>query len=160
MSQPRKVAQAFEHYASWTGTVTSGSSTQIAFVPIDAGAAASGPPVGASGAAKPVLIGHEILISNPGSNALLVTPATVQSGGATAAGGDAYNAWPPAGSNQKPMWVDPTTFPAVTATNSIVVPAGAIAYPIRVRAVGITIKAASGDVTPSVAAYGPLSLLS
>lgn len=151
MSQPSKIAQSFEHYAVWDGSIAQNGTAQIAFTPVDAGASASGPPQGASGSAVPVLIAHEILISNPGASAIEVTPVGVQSS-------DAYSSWLPYQSTMRPMYVDPTTFPAVSSSNRIIVPAGAIAFPIRVRAVGITISSPIGATTPSVAAYGPLSL--
>lgn len=158
MGNPRKVAQTFDHYAVWTGAIGANASQQIAFVPIDGGAALSGAPPGASSTAVPCLVAHEILISNPGGPDILVTPATLQNSGG-GSGPDAFDSWPPTSSNMKPFWVDPTTFPAPTASNSIIVPAGAIAFPIRVKSYGITIKAANGAVTGiSVAAYGPLSL--
>lgn len=148
MSQPRKVAQAFEHYAAWNGSIAGAGSQQIAFTPQQKGS--DGPPTGATGAAVPVIIAHEILVSNSSDYAIEVTPAPAQA--------NSYNSWLPYQSTMKPMWVDPTTFPAVTATNCIIVPPRAVAFPIRVRSVGITISSPNGAASVSVAAYGPLSL--
>lgn len=150
MSQPRKVANTFDWHAIWSGSIAEGASQQIAFVPV--GYKADGPPAGAADGAVPCLIGHEILITNPASSSsdLHIAVAAANSPG--------VGQWLPFQSTMKPGYVDPTTFPVPDDTNTIIVPIGAIAFPIRVRAFGITISSPNGDSAPSLVAYGPLSL--
>lgn len=148
-ARPWRVALATDHYATWSGSIAESSAEQIAFVPVDYHA--DGSPPNATEAAVPVLIAHEVLVSNPGEYAIEVAPAQ-------ASATDDTKTYPPSNSTMKPFYADPTTFPAVTDANAIIVPAGAVAFPIRVMCYGITISSPNGATTPSVVAYGPLSL--
>jgi hypothetical protein len=155
-SSPRKVAQAFDFIAAWNGTVDTGSSTQIAFTPINYKAATV--PPNAPGRAVAVIPAFEIIISNPSTESLQVAVGDVVS-----AGLGALALYPSMDGGQvsrmKPVFLDPESLPAITSGNMIVVPPGAIAFPIRVRAYGLTITAVSANAANvSIQAYGPISL--
>lgn len=146
--KPFNVASAMDWHAIYNGSLAQNATAQIAFTPV--GYSAPGPPAGAPGGAKAALVAHEILVTNPGTFAIEIAV------GADAQGGPMVVYRP--NSVREPAWIDPTTLPAVSAANKIIVPAGAIAFPIRVKALGITISSPNGATTPSVQAYGPLSI--
>ncbi len=157
MSKPFKVAQAFDFISVWNGTVGT-SPTQIAFVPSNFPAVGKVPP-GAPSIAVPVLVAHEILISNPSTAVLSIAVGDVASAGSSL-GVKTYASMDGGQiSSMKPMYLDPTTLPAIAAGNTITVPPGVTAFPIRVRAYGITIEAAASAAGVSIQAYGPISLL-
>jgi hypothetical protein len=154
-SSPRKVAQAFDFFSAWNGSVSNTAPTQIAFTPVNYKAAPA--PPNAPGGSVPVIPAFEILISNPSAESLQVAI-----GDAVTAGMGSLVLTPSMDGGQvsrmKPVYLNPTTLPAID-DNFIVVPPGALDYPIRVRAYGITIQAVTGAAANvSVVAYGPISL--
>lgn len=155
-SSPRKVAQAFDFFSAWNGTVDSGSATQIPFTPINYKAAPA--PPNAPGGSVAVIPAFEILISNPSAESLQVAV-----GDCVTAGLGSMTLTPSVDGGQvarmKPVYLETTTLPAIGEGNVITIPPGALDYPIRVRAYGITIQALNANAANvSVVAYGPISL--
>src|SRR6185312_3830151 len=159
MSKPFKVSAAYEYVSSFTGTVLAASATQIVFTPLNF-AKPDGPPPGAPNDAVPAMPAHEILITNPTANVLKLAVADVNQAGSA----NGMKVYPSMEGQQvasmKPLFIHPADLPAISAGNEIIVPANCIAFPIKVRAYGLTIQAVSADAAGvSIQAYWPINLL-
>lgn len=111
-------------------------------------------PPGATAGAIQTMFAAEIYVSNSGSTVVNFLPITGKTNvpeiplyGTPRYPGELQ------GSTSEWNWVDPTIFPAATTALGIMIPAGAVAVPIRVESIGFSWSGLTGG-NLIVSAYG------
>jgi len=155
-----RVSLSRDLYAAGLATLGA-SGVAVLFTPLNSnGAAPTGPPVAEDGEAipagtLPAIFADRIFVSNPSAHVIFVRPVIPGSPEAPEYPYPTYaGALGSSGAAAKWVGFNPAGFAAApTNATGISVPAGAIAFPIEVVAIGLVLGGTSAD-TLTYAAYG------